>query len=204
VVGVMVFIVKSERTGAEGIFALCFPTFYHCLMSSPFLDALLEEFRKTKRMAERAFEQLDDADFFFKLSARQNSIAVIVKHLAGNMVSRWTDPLTTDGEKPNRDRESEFVEDVVPREVIVQTWERGWACVFAALEPLSDADLTRIVYIRGEAHTVAQAAVRQLAHYAYHVGQVLLLAKYVRGDAWKYLTIPPGGSDAFNQAKRRV
>ena len=173
-------------------------------MPSPFLDALLEEFRKTKRMAERAFEQLDDADFFIKLSPRQNSIAVIVKHLAGNMVSRWTDFLTTDGEKPGRDRESEFVEAVVPRETIMRTWERGWACLFAALEPLSDADLRRVVHIRGEPLTVAQAAVRQLAHYAYHVGQILLLAKHARGEAWKYLTIPPGGSEAFNREKRHA
>jgi hypothetical protein len=170
-------------------------------MPSPLLDALLDEFRKTKRMAERALEQLDDADLFFKLSPRQNSIYVIVKHLAGNMVSRWTDFLTSDGEKPNRDRESEFVETVVPRAQVMQTWERGWGCVFAALEPLTDADLSKVVHIRGEPLTVAQAAVRQLAHYSYHVGQVLLLAKHIRGDGWTYLTIPPGGSQAFNREK---
>jgi len=168
-------------------------------MPSPVLSALLDEFRKTKRMAERAFEQLNDEDFFFRLNSQQNSIAVIVKHLSGNMVSRWTDLLTTDGEKPWRDRESEFVDEVVPRERIMQWWEKGWAAVFAALEPLSDADLAKTVTIRGEPHTVVQAAVRQVAHYAYHVGQILLIAKHVRGEKWNYLTVPPGGSGELNR-----
>jgi hypothetical protein len=168
-------------------------------MPSPVLAALLDEFRKTKRMGERAFEQLADEDFFFKLNPRQNSIHVIVKHLSGNMLSRWTDFLTTDGEKPGRDRESEFVEEVVPRAQIMELWETGWASVFAALEPLTDDDLARTVYIRREPHTVAQAAVRQVAHYSYHVGQILLIAKHVRGEKWNYLTVPPGGSEAFNR-----
>jgi hypothetical protein len=166
---------------------------------SPILHALLDEFRKTKRLAEGAFVQLGEEDFFFRLSPRQNSIYVIVKHMAGNMHSRWTDFLTSDGEKPGRDRESEFVEAVVPRAAVMQTWERGWACVFAALEGLTDADLSRTVTIRGEPHTVVLAAVRQVAHYAYHVGQILLIAKHLRGDRWNYLTIPPGGSEAFNR-----
>src|SRR5215210_4727784 len=134
-------------------------------MTSPVLYALLDEFRKTKRMAERAFEQLNDEDFFFKLNPHHTSIYVIVKHLSGNMLSRWTDFLTTDGEKPDRDRESEFVEDVVPRERVMELWEKGWASVFAALEPLDDADLSKTVFIRREAHTVVLAAVRQVAHY---------------------------------------
>jgi hypothetical protein len=168
-------------------------------MVSPILAALLDEFRKTKRMGERAFEQLADEDFFFKLNPRQNSIHVIVKHLSGNMLSRWTDFLTTDGEKPWRDRESEFADEVVPRREIMERWEKGWASVFAALEPLTDDDLARTVYIRREPHTVVQAAVRQVAHYSYHVGQILLIAKHVRGDQWNYLTVPPGGSEAFNR-----
>jgi hypothetical protein len=152
-------------------------------------------------MAERAFEQLEDEDFFFRLNPRQNSIHVIVKHLAGNMRSRWTDFLTTDGEKADRDRESEFVEDVVPREQIMASWEKGWATVFAALAPLGDADLARTVRIRGEPLSAADAVVRQVEHYGYHVGQIVLIAKHLRGDKWKYLTIPPGGSAAFNRAK---
>ena len=168
------------------------------------LHALIDELRKTKRTAERAFGQLEDEDFFFRLNPRQNSIYVIVKHLSGNMLSRWTDFLTSDGEKPGRDRESEFVEELVPRERIMELWEKGWAAVFAALEPLGDADLTRTVTIRGEPHTVAMAAVRQVAHYAYHVGQILLIAKHLRGERWKYLTIPPGGSAEFNRKMGRA
>ena len=152
-------------------------------------------------MAERAFEQLEDEDFFFKLGPHQNSIRVIVKHLAGNMRSRWTDFLTSDGEKPDRDRESEFVEDVVPRARIMTEWEAGWATVFAALASLTDADLSRTVRIRGEPLSVADAVVRQVEHYGCHVGQIVLIAKHLRGDGWKYLTIPPGGSAAFNRAK---
>ena len=170
-------------------------------MSPGVLDALVQQFRRTKRMAERGFEQLDEPDFFFRLSPRQNSIHVIVKHMAGNMRSRWTDFLSSDGEKPDRDRESEFVEDAVPREQVLRTWETGWAAVFAALDPLTDADLSRTVRIRGEAMTAAEAIVRQVEHYGYHVGQILLIAKHVRGDAWHYLTIPPGGSGAFNRSK---
>jgi hypothetical protein len=168
-------------------------------MASPFLAALLDEFRKTKRLGERALEQLGDYDFFFKLNPQQNSVYAIVKHLSGNMLSRWTDFLTTDGEKPWRDREAEFVDEVVPRERIMELWEKGWASVFAALEPLDDSDLSKTVYIRREPHTVAQAAVRQVAHYAYHVGQILLIAKHLRGERWNYLTVPPGGSGALNR-----
>ena len=168
-------------------------------MASPVLSALLDEFRKTKRMGERAFEQLGDEDFFFKLNPQQNNIYVIVKHLSGNMLSRWTDFLTTDGEKAWRDRESEFADGVVPRSEIIALWEKGWASVFAALEPLADEDLAKTVYVRREPHTVVQAAVRQVAHYSYHVGQILLIAKHVRGTRWSYLTVPPGGSDALNR-----
>jgi hypothetical protein len=170
-------------------------------MATPLIGSLVGQLRKTKRMAERAFEQLEDQDFFFRLSPRQNSIHVIVKHLAGNMRSRWTDFLTADGEKPDRDRESEFVEDVVPRERILRVWESGWAAVFAALEPLSDDDLSKTIYIRREPLGVIDAIVRQVEHYGYHVGQIALIAKHVRGEKWNYLTIPPGGSGAFNRSK---
>lgn len=170
-------------------------------MDSPVLSALVEQLRTTRGMAERAFQQLDDSHFFFRLNPRQNSIHVIVKHMAGNMRSRWTDFLTADGEKPDRDRESEFVEDGVPRGQVLRTWEAGWSAVFAALEPLTDRDLTRTVYIRRQPLTVVQAIVRQVEHYGYHVGQIVLIAKHLRGDDWSYLTIPPGGSTAFNRSK---
>jgi uncharacterized damage-inducible protein DinB len=170
-------------------------------MSNLVIDVLAEQFRRTKRIAERAFAQLADEDFFFRLSPRQNSIHVIVKHMSGNMRSRWTDFLNSDGEKPGRDRESEFVEDVVPREQVMRAWEAGWAAVFAALDTLSDEDLGRTVHIRREPMSAAEAIVRQVDHYGYHVGQILLIAKHVRGENWNYLTVPPGGSAAFNRAK---
>ena len=170
-------------------------------MDSPVLRALLAQLRATKRLADQAFEQLDDEHFFFKLNPRQNSIHVIVKHLAGNMRSRWTEFLHSDGEKAGRDRDSEFVEDVVPREQIMRTWESGWAAVFAAIESLTEEDLSKTVSIRGEPLTAIRAIVRQVEHYGYHVGQIVLIAKHLRGENWKYLTIAPGLSKAFNRAK---
>jgi hypothetical protein len=169
--------------------------------TSPILSAIVKEFRKTKQMAERAFEQLDDADFTFRLNADQNSLYVIVKHLSGNMISRWTDFLTSDGEKPGRDRDEEFAEPAGPvfRADVLALWDRGWSCVFSALEGLTDADLGRTVYIRTEPHSVFEAINRQTAHYAYHVGQIVLLAKHVKGPDWKYITIPRGRSDQFNR-----
>ena len=166
-------------------------------MPSPILAALVAQLHRTKRMAERAFEQLDEPDFFFRLSPRQNSIHVIVKHLSGNMRSRWADFLTTDGEKPGRDRESEFVEDVVPRGQILRSWESGWAAVFAALDPLTDADLTRTVRIRGELLTVAEAVVRQVEHYGYHVGQIVFLAKHLESERWTTLSVARGKSAEY-------
>ena len=168
------------------------------------LGASLEELRKHKRYGEAAFAQLRDEDFFFRLNAEQNSIYVIVKHLSGNMVSRFTDFLTSDGEKPTRDREGEFVEEVVPRERIMAMWERGWATVFSAIGSLKEGDLQKTVYVRREGHSVILAITRQVAHYAYHVGQIVLLAKHItvsRGEQWKYMTIPPRGSEAFNRGK---
>ncbi len=165
---------------------------------SPILAACIDEFRKTKLTAERCFAQLADEELHVRINPHQNSIAVIIQHMAGNMLSRWTDFLTSDGEKPGRDRESEFVEGRLPRVELMQRWERGWAALFAALEPLADADLARIVHIRNEPHTVFQAINRQTAHYNLHLGQIQLIAKHLRGEAWQYLSIPPGGSKEYN------
>jgi hypothetical protein len=167
---------------------------------NPVITAFTEEFHKQKRAADRALAQLPDADLFAKLSPRQNSISVILRHLAGNMRSRFTDFLTTDGEKPTRDRESEFHERPMPRADLLQDWESGWSALFTALAPLTDADLTRTITIRTEPLTVAAALARQLAHYGWHLGQIVLLAKHLRGEQWTYLTIPPGHSAAFNQS----
>ena len=141
-------------------------------------------------MAERAIAQVTDEQLTRTLDPESNSIALIVKHLAGNMRSRWTDFLTTDGEKPDRDRDSEFEIPPSNRAELMRIWEDGWQRVFAALEPLSDADLSRTVTIRGEPHAVIQAIHRQLAHYASHIGQIVLLAKHLQSDRWQTLSIP--------------
>jgi len=163
------------------------------------IEDSLAVFHYYKRLAERAMEQVTDEQLFAVLDGEANSIAIIVKHMAGNMRSRWTDFLTADGEKPNRDRDSEFVDPAATREALIDEWERGWATIFAALEPLVDADLARAITIRGEAHSVTQAINRQLAHYPYHVGQIVLLAKHFASDHWKSLSVPRNESAEFNR-----
>ena len=161
------------------------------------MEDSLAVFRQYKNMAERAMAQVSDDRLFATLDDRMNSIAQIVKHMTGNMRSRWTDFLTTDGEKLDRNRDSEFVEPAATREAMMAQWENGWKILFAALEPLTDADLGRTVAIRGEAHSVMQAINRQIAHYAGHVGQIVFLAKHFSGEQWKSLTIPKGKSAEF-------
>jgi hypothetical protein len=170
--------------------------------SAATLAACLSELRKHKALADRALAQIDDAALFRRLNDQQNSIAVIMRHMAGNMVSRWTDFRTTDGEKPNRSRDDEFAERPMSRSQLMQIWEDGWVVTFAAIESIRPDELNHILTIRGEAHTYILAVARQVAHYAYHVGQILLLAKHYRGDGWKYLTIAPGKSEQFNRSMR--
>jgi hypothetical protein len=168
------------------------------------LAAQVDELRKAKRYGDGAFAQLRDEDFRFRLNPQQCPIAAYVQHLAGNMKSRFTDFLTTDGEKRTRDREGEFAERRLARAELMTLWEEGWATVFAALDGLREGDLERMVLIRNEPHSVILAITRQVAHYSYHVGQIVLLAKHIkvnRGEQWSYLTIPPGGSAAFNRSK---
>jgi hypothetical protein len=163
--------------------------------SSAFLSDALRTFRGYKRRTEAAFAQLRREDWFRLIDPEANSIAIIVKHMAGNMRSRWTDFLTSDGDKPNRNRDSEFVLDssTTPEQVL-QWWQQGWELVFAAVEPLTAEDLARTVTIRGQEHTVLEAVNRQLTHYAEHIGQIILLAKHFRGAEWKSLSIPKGQS----------
>lgn len=161
----------------------------------------LDTFAAQKQLAERAMAQAGDATYFARPAEPGNSIAIIVKHLAGNLRSRWTDFLVSDGEKPDRDREGEFrltPEDT--RESLTARWEAGWQTLFDALSPLGPDDLLRTVLIRGEPHTVLQAVNRQLSHYAYHVGQIVLLARVGEGDGWRWLSIAPGASAAYNAA----
>jgi len=156
-------------------------------------------FRYYKRLAERAMEQVSDAQLFEALDDEANSIAVIVKHMTGNMRSRWTDFLTTDGEKPDRNRDGEFVDPPATRAALMALWENGWACVFEAIESLTDDDLTRTITIRGERHSAMQAINRQLAHYPHHVGQIVLLTKHFCCSEWQSLSVPRNRSAEFNQ-----
>ena len=167
--------------------------------TTSYIEDALAVFHYYKRLAERAMEQVTDEQLFAVIDPEANSIAVIVKHMAGNMRSRWTDFLTTDGEKPNRDRDSEFVDPPATRSDVLAAWEDGWNRLFTALEPLTDADLGRTVAIRGEAHSVMQAINRQLAHYPHHVGQIVLLAKHFACDRWQSLSVPRNKSAEFNR-----
>ncbi len=167
--------------------------------TTSYIEDSLILFRQYKKLADRAMEQVTDQQLFAVLDPESNSIAIIVKHLAGNMRSRWTDFLTTDGEKPDRDRDAEFVEPPATREALLRTWEDGWRQVFAAMEPLVEADLGRTITIRGEAHSVMQAINRQVAHYGMHVGQIVLLAKHFAGSGWQSLSVPRNRSAEFNQ-----
>lgn len=156
-------------------------------------------FRQYKKLAEAAMSQLTDEELQIAIDPESNSVAIIVKHMAGNMRSRWTDFLTSDGEKPNRHRDSEFEDPPTTRVKLMSLWEGGWSRLFSALEPLNDADLGRTITIRGEAHSVMQAINRQVAHYALHCGQIIFLAKHLRGSNWKSLSIPRKQSAEFNR-----
>lgn len=167
--------------------------------SAAFLADARHEFRRLKNLTDRALSQIDDAGFFAISGPESNSVAIIVKHLAGNMISRWTDFLTTDGEKPNRERDSEFIIDEEERGRLMERWEEGWGVLFGTLEGLRPDDLERTITIRGEGQSAQQAIVRQISHYAYHVGQIVLLAKELRGSEWTSLSIPRGKSKEFAQ-----
>jgi len=167
-------------------------------VSKHYLEEARRQLRGHKRMGEGAMSQLRDEDFFVVLDPESNSVAILVKHLAGNMRSRFSDFLTSDGEKPNRFRDQEF--ELTPsttRADIMRWWEKGWACVFGAIDPLKPEDVMRAVTIRGEPHTVLQAINRQIAHYAQHIGQIVFLAKHLRSSEWKTLTIPRGRSEEY-------
>ena len=172
---------------------------YETIAQNYLADAL-KSFRDYKMLADKAMAQVSEEEFFRALNAESNSIAVISKHLSGNMLSRWTDFLTTDGEKTSRRRDLEFA--AAPentRATLLEQWEAGWQAVFIAVEPLQPQDLARSVNIRGQAHTVVEAINRQLTHYASHIGQIILLAKHFRADAWQTLSIPRNRSTDFNQ-----
>lgn len=166
---------------------------------SPILEAVLDEFQKIKTLADKSVAQLTDEQLHVAIDPEANSVAVLMRHMAGNMRSRWVDFLVSDGEKPNRQRDREFEDIRLSREALLAEWEQGWQAVFDALTPLTDADLQRTVVIRGEPHSVFKAISRQTAHYAGHAYQILLLAKHLAGPAWKTLSVPRGQSEEFNK-----
>ena len=166
------------------------------------LGDVTSQFRKYKRLTEAALAQVEDADFFRTIDPESNSIAIVMKHLAGNMRSRWRDFLTSDGEKPDRDRDREFeLDGEDSRAHVTAEWDQGWALLFEALAGLRPGDLTKTVPIRGEPHVVLQAIHRQLTHYAYHIGQIVFLARHFAGSRWKSLSIPKGKSRDFDVAR---
>jgi len=170
-------------------------------LAAHYLDEVQRQFRGHKRMAEGAMAQLREEDFFVTLDPEANSVAILVKHLAGNMRSRFTDFLTSDGEKPDRFRDREFeLSAGTTRAEVMRWWEEGWNCVFAAIQSLKPEDVMCTVTVRGEPHTVMQAINRQIAHYAQHIGQIVFLAKHLRGNEWKTLSVPRGKSEQFKVA----
>lgn len=167
--------------------------FIRCFKSNlmqNYLPSVINAFRSYKTLGEKAMAQVSDDKLFWQFNAESNSIATIVKHLSGNMLSRWTDFLSTDGEKDWRNRDVEFINDVKSRVELVKIWDKGWACMFDTIENLKEEDMERVVFIRKEAHSVVQAINRQLAHYAYHIGQIVFVGKMIADQNWTSLSIP--------------
>jgi len=164
-----------------------------------YIESVTKQFKYYKSLGEKTFSQLSDDDLFKQFNDESNSIAIIVKHMSGNMMSRWTDFLTTDGEKEWRQRDNEFRSDIKNRSEMLEKWSQGWECLFRALDSISVDDLeSKTIYIRNEGHSITEAINRQLAHYPYHVGQIVFIGKMISND-WKALSIPKGRSDAFNE-----
>lgn len=170
----------------------------HNIFSDYHGDAITS-FENYKKLAERAIEQVSDEEFFAVIDAEANSIAVIVKHIAGNLHSRWRDLLTTDGEKPDRNRDAEFISTGDTRASLMEYWRSGWQTLFDNVGPLTEEDFGKKIRIRGEPHSIVEAINRQLTHYSYHIGQIVLLAKHFRSTEWKTLSVPKNRSAAFNE-----
>lgn len=170
-------------------------------MEQNFLESAIKQFEYYKMLGEKSFDQLTEGQLFWQYNAESNSIAIIVNHLSGNMLSRWTNFLTTDGEKTWRKREAEFEADLSTKDAVLEKWKEGWACLFLSLKSLKATDFEKVVYIRNQGHTVMEAINRQLAHYPYHIGQIVWVAKMLVGKDWKSLSIPRGGSSEYNASK---
>lgn len=174
---------------------------FSTMSSNHYLESIRKQFLYYKMLGEKAMEQLEPGQLFLSVNDDTNSIAVIVKHLSGNMLSRWTDFLTTDGEKEWRDRDAEFEDTIKTKEELMSVWNQGWDCFFNAIDALTPADLETIIYIRNEGHTVTEAINRQLAHYPYHVGQMVFYAKMLKQSEWDSLSIPKNKSNSYNADK---
>jgi hypothetical protein len=170
-------------------------------MTNDYLESVRKQFAYYKMLGEKTFSQLADDKLFWQYNEESNSIAVIVKHLWGNMLSRWTDFLTTDGEKEWRNRDAEFENDITSRQELLDKWTEGWNCLFEAIDALTTEDLEKIIYIRNQGHTVTEAINRQLAHYPYHIGQIVFIGKMACENGWTSLSIPKGNSKTFNTDK---
>lgn len=170
-------------------------------MENNYIKSAIRQFEYYKSLADKTFLQLSDEELFWRPNEESNSIATLIKHLSGNMLSRWTDFLTSDGEKEWRDRDSEFENDIESRDTILAKWDKGWNCLFSGIHALTAEDLERIIYIRNEGHTVTEAINRQLAHYPYHIGQIVFLGKIMCNEQWKSLSIPRGNSKTYNGEK---
>jgi hypothetical protein len=170
-------------------------------MESDYLESVKKQFEYYKLLGEKTIAQLPPEKLFWQYNPESNSIATIVKHLHGNMMSRWTDFLTTDGEKEWRKRDAEFENTIDSKELLMQLWDEGWTCFFNALNGLTDSDLSRTIYIRNQGHTVTEAINRQLAHYPYHVGQIVFIGKMICNETWTSLSIPRGSSNVYNKEK---
>lgn len=169
-------------------------------IAETFMAAIINAFEANKRLADRAVEQMSDDKLHVALDQNTNSIAIIMKHVAGNLASRWTDFLTTDGEKPGRNRDDEFVDSFSSRAELLECWERGWSCLLTTLKALKPEDCGKSVMIRGEPHSVPLALERSLGHTCYHIGQIVQVARAHAGEQWNTLTIPRGGSEQFNKS----
>lgn len=170
-------------------------------MKNDYLESIKKQFEYYKMLGEKTFAQLSDEQLFEQYKAESNSVATIVKHLWGNMLSRWTDFLTTDGEKEWREREAEFNNDIIDRAELLVKWDEGWNCLFIALNSLTDADIKKEIFIRNQGHSVLEAINRQLAHYSYHIGQIVYIGKMLCNDKWISLSIPKGNSKKYNTDK---
>jgi hypothetical protein len=170
-------------------------------MTSDYLESIKKQFAYYKMLGEKTIEQLSDEQLVWQYNAESNSIAMIIHHLSGNMISRWTDIFNSDGEKSYRNREAEFEEITPCREELLKMWDKGWKCLLDTVEQLTNDDLDRIIYIRNMGHTVAEAINRQLAHYPYHVGQIVFIGKMLCNEKWHSLSIPKGQSEAYNADK---